>query len=161
MREFILKIVKLFLHDWSVFYIYRKQLVEPNDIASNLVVTKILPEKYKISFEVEDKDICRLTLLWGNEYKKRNFIKLDQGEAKVISVITAEGYRNKGYAVKLLYCSEGFALKMGIDRLYARIWHSNIASIKTFEKAGWSKSYIKISFKIFNIVPIKFNLPTF
>ncbi len=151
-------VLKLLLGNWSVFYIYRKTLKPTSEAVDSYVVKRISSEKHQLHFRVADEFVCSLVMLWGEEYKKRNFIKLLSDEAKVISVETAKKHRGHGYAVRLLLASEAFAYSKNIKRLYARIWHSNKSSIKAFEKAGWVRHSTKVELKLFSVVPIKFTV---
>ncbi len=73
----------------------------------------------------------------GSTYKKRNFWPLKEDEAKLVQISTHENFRGRGYAPLLLtYAAEAMRLK-GYAKLFARIWHSNYASISAFEKAHW------------------------
>lgn len=153
-----MRVLKFIVGDWSIFYIYKKTLQSSYEHDDLVEVKEVSPEKYQLCFRVDDVNVCRLAILWGMEYKKRNFIKLLEGEAKIISVETDEHYRGRGYAAKLLYACEGFAVSKGISHLYARIWHSNKSSIKAFEKSGWIKHATKVELSIFSIIPIKFTI---
>jgi len=158
MHRLLLKRIKFIAGNWSVFYIYKKTLESHYEQDNLLEVTEVSPEKYQLCFTVDGANVCRLAMLWGMEYKKRNFIKLLENEAKIISVETHEQYRGRGYAAKLLYACEEVATSKGISHLYARIWHSNKSSIKAFKKAGWVKHATKIELSIFGVIPVKFTI---
>ena len=73
----------------------------------------------------------------GSTYRKRNFWPLKEDEAKLVQITTHENYRGKGFAPLLLaYAAEAMQRK-GYKTLYARVWHSNQASISAFKKAHW------------------------
>ena len=73
----------------------------------------------------------------GSTYRKRNFWPLKEDEAKLVQISTHENFRGKGYAPLLLaYAAEAMRLQ-GYTKLFARVWHSNHASISAFEKAHW------------------------
>lgn len=73
----------------------------------------------------------------GETYRRRNFWPLQAREAKLVQVTTALNYRAKGVAEDLIRFSSAAMFQKGFNRLYARIWHSHVASLRAFEKAGW------------------------
>ena len=159
MKQHIIKLLKVILGDWSIFDIYYKKLPETSteiDSPYNIKVSSVSPEQHKFNLMEGDISLCSLEILWGETYKKRGFITLENNEAKVISVETPVDYRGKGHAVRLLQYCEGFVAKEGIKGLYARIWHSNNSSISAFRKSGWAKHGTKISLKLFRVIPVTF-----
>lgn len=87
---------------------------------------------------LEEKSIAAVCFVWhGDRYRTRNFWPLQAGEGKLVQIVTLESFRGRGIATSLL---EGVAWEMrqlGFRTLYARIWHNNTPSIRTFQKAGW------------------------
>lgn len=87
---------------------------------------------------VEDGRIVGVCCFWfGERYRQRNFWPLQAGEAKLVQVITVPEGRNRGIARTLIAGAVRDMVNSGYQRLFARIWHSNVPSIRTFEKAGW------------------------
>jgi len=81
-----------------------------------------------------------LCYFWFAErYKKRNFWPLDRHEAKLVQVVTGSEFRGKGTAATLVGLAAGEMFRQGFERLYARVWHSHTASIRTFQAAGWTR----------------------
>lgn len=81
-----------------------------------------------------------LCFYWeGERYRRRNFWPLKPGEAKLVQIVTAEDARGRGLARQLIASSAAQLLKEGKTALYARIWHSNLPSIRAFEAAGWER----------------------
>lgn len=76
---------------------------------------------------------------WGNRYKTRGFWPLSEHEAKLVHIVTDSKARGRGVATKLISQSSTHMFHVGYIRLFARIWHSNLPSLKAFEKAGWTK----------------------
>ena len=73
----------------------------------------------------------------GERYAKRNFWPLADGEAKLVEIMSAFAYRGRGIAGALLkFSCRGMALR-GYRAAYARVWHSNVPSIRLFEADGW------------------------
>ena len=84
--------------------------------------------------------VAGLCFYWhGARYRRRNFITLEAGEAKLVQIITDSDMRGQGVARTLIAASSGDMAHRGFRRLFARIWHSNQASISAFEHAGWSR----------------------
>lgn len=96
--------------------------------------------------------IVGVCFFWfGDRYKRRNFIKLSASEAKLVQVETCKSMRNRGIAQGLIkYSSRQLIDSHGFSKLYARIWHSNIPSIKSFVRSGWQyrESIVEINFKL-------------
>jgi len=83
----------------------------------------------------------------GKRYRKRNFWPLQPHEAKLVQIVTDEGWRGKCLAPLLLSYAANEMNKLGFRRLYARIWRSNHPSIAAFEKTGWQ--YIAFVIELF------------
>lgn len=74
----------------------------------------------------------------GRRYREnRNFWPLEEGEAKLVQIVTAPTARGRGIAGRLLTHSAADMATRGYRALYARIWHSNRPSIRAFERVGW------------------------
>lgn len=78
---------------------------------------------------------------WGGDRgskREEGFWPLLPGEAKVVQVTTHRRFRGRGIAPQLIEYATHEMGKLGFHRLFARVWHSNRASIRAFTKAGWS-----------------------
>lgn len=87
----------------------------------------------------QNKPIAACAYLWGRTFEQtdRRTWKLRPGEAKLVQINTDPGYRGLGLAPDLINLSATEMRRLGFETLYARIWHSNVASVRAFEKAGW------------------------
>lgn len=74
----------------------------------------------------------------GERYRRRNFWRLGAGEAKLVQITTAARFQGQGVASELIRFGAHRMMLAGFRRAYARIWHSNLASIRLFERAGWT-----------------------
>ncbi len=86
----------------------------------------------------QDRMVALCVFWHGNRYRtQRNFWPLAENEAKLVEIITLPEARGQGIAGLLIRhaCNEMFA--KGFRRLFARIWHNNLPSIRAFEKSGW------------------------
>jgi RimJ/RimL family protein N-acetyltransferase len=85
---------------------------------------------------------------FGERYKTRNFWPLKGGEAKLVQIIVAPSARGRGVAPELIRASGMQMRNAGFENLFARIWHSNNASISAFKKAGWGRVAFVLEFKL-------------
>jgi GNAT superfamily N-acetyltransferase len=84
--------------------------------------------------------LVALCVYWfGERYRTRNFWPLAAGEAKLVQIVVAPQARGKGIASRLIERSQQAMLSHGFQRTYARIWHSNVPSLRAFERAGWNR----------------------
>lgn len=87
-----------------------------------------------------DGRLAGVCVYWfGARYLKRNFWPLRKGEAKLVQIVSVPELRGRGVASALIAASCRSMMKQGFHRAYARIWHSNVASIRAFERAGWTR----------------------
>jgi GNAT superfamily N-acetyltransferase len=77
------------------------------------------------------------TFEWGHEY--RGYYALKSGEAELVDIFTTAEVRGRGVAAALIGFGTTSMHRLGFRTLYAKIWHNNIASVKAFRKAGWTK----------------------
>ncbi|GAA6172363.1 MAG: ribosomal protein S18 acetylase RimI-like enzyme [Psychroserpens sp.] len=108
---------------------------------------------------LKEDDIVGICFYWvGTRYLERNFIPLLSTEAKLIQIEVLESARGHGIAPKLIDFSSQEMFKKNYKSLYARIWHSNKASIRSFRKSGWlyQKTVIALSIGGINL---KFHIP--
>jgi RimJ/RimL family protein N-acetyltransferase len=76
---------------------------------------------------------------YGSRYLKRNFWPLRDNEAKLVQIVSLPEFRGRGVARTLIEASFRAMAELGFHRAYARIWHSNVPSLRAFEHAGWSR----------------------
>jgi|GEM_PF-4946130 len=113
---------------------------------------------------LQQGSVVAICIYWyGERYLKRNFIRLQAQQAKLVHIETLPTMRGKGIASQLIRYSAAMMATSGFTRLYARIWHSNTPSIKSFTNAGWQYlttivtarsplwGAFKVQFKPFNI----------
>lgn len=85
-----------------------------------------------------DGRLVAASFYWaGNRYKDHELWPLSEREAKLVRIATSLEFRGRGIAAGLICFSTARMYELGYGRLYAKIWHSNKASIATFSKAGW------------------------
>jgi RimJ/RimL family protein N-acetyltransferase len=105
-------------------------------------------------------DVVGVCFFWfGNRYLQRNFIPLKDNEVKLVQIETLENMRGKGVAPNLIAYSCQQIFNKGFETLYARIWHSNTPSIKSFTKANWQYSHTIFVVKFRFGYIFKFNWP--
>ena len=71
-------------------------------------------------------------------YRRRGgLFRLADDEAELAQITTAATFRGRGIAGLLIQYAAARMRGCGFRRLYAKIWRDNVASIRTFERAGW------------------------
>jgi GNAT superfamily N-acetyltransferase len=84
--------------------------------------------------------IVALCFFWyGERYSARNFWPLSEGEAKLVQIVVLPEMRGHGIASSLIEFATQDMYQRGFKHLYARIWWSNTPSLRSFERAGWSR----------------------
>jgi RimJ/RimL family protein N-acetyltransferase len=87
---------------------------------------------------VDGDRIVAVCYFWhGDRYRERNFWPLSSGEAKLVQIVTIPEMQGRGIAPRLIGYASRDMFQQGFQRLFARIWHSNLASRKAFQRAGW------------------------
>jgi hypothetical protein len=85
---------------------------------------------------------------------------LSPGEAALSHLVTARPYRSLGIATKLIAFAARQMGEAGYARLYAWIWHSNIPSVRAFQKAAWKDVALTVSLHVPGVGrQIRFSLP--
>ena len=77
---------------------------------------------------------------FGETYKQRNFWPLGEGEAKLVQITVDQEFRGQGIARQLLRYAADVMRQRDFKQLFARIWHSNLASIKAFDWTSLRKT---------------------
>lgn len=183
MKYFVKSIVRRFLGPYSAYRIYtwaeedetqpvnfpndtfQVVPVEPSEIAR--CVSPLIQDQVnnagpgsRVYACYEHGNIVSLCFYWfGDRYRQRNFVSLAPGEAKLVQIVTIPERRGHGAASRLIAESCRAMAKEGYHRMYARIWHSNTASIHAFERAGWRRAELILEFRPFSgIRPIRIKL---
>ena len=92
-----------------------------------------------IQLERDGEELCRCVLWFGADYAaRRGYFALGPREAELVFLETPAPHRGRGYASQLLRQVRFDAAAYGLERLYARVWHSNAASNAAFRKASWN-----------------------
>lgn len=74
---------------------------------------------------------------WGERYRTRGFWELGEREAKLVQIVVAERFRGQRLGAALVEYASNQMFGEGFDCLYARIWHSHVASKRMFASAQW------------------------
>ena len=176
-KRLIQKIIEAISLKYEIYKIYKTPIESPN-IEDDIEIVEVgqnelekydkkLFKKYLPYFGEEsycyvyviNGTVAGICFYWfGERYKERNFIKLDSNEAKLVQIEVVESMRGKGIAKSLIQHSTKTMHERGFNTLYARIWHSNKPSVKTFTKSGWlyQKTIITVSLAK---LKLKFRLP--
>ena len=172
MKEIIKKISGIIFRDYSAYYVYSWAAGDPSTSCAVTAyrVDKVDAAQIKASPEplireqfddagtgahafacYHNGKIVSICFYWfGERYlRERNFLPIADGEAKLVQIVTLPDERAKGIAAHLIAASSREMAKLGFNPLYARIWHSNKASWRAFERAGWKRREIIIDITLF------------
>lgn len=106
---------------------------------------------------LEDRLVGLCFYWYGDRYRQRNFWPLQDGEAKLVQIIVLPEARGRGVATMLIDRSAVEVARQGFRKLYARIWHSNVPSLRAFERAGWQRIALVVEINPFRSArPIRF-----
>ena len=124
--------------DWSFEEVSLEQIKVSTDVAIRERAWYLGEDAHAFGC-IRQGRILALCVFWhGERYRiKRNFWPLAQDEAKLVEIITLPEARGQGIAGLLIEYASGEMFARGFHRLFARIWHSNLPSIRAFEKSGW------------------------
>lgn len=160
MRDALKKLLRLFLGDYSIYRIYSYSL-EDGPVHVSELPTFRFSRVGRAEIEASDDPLIReqawyggngshafayleesrivsLCFFWyGDRYRTRNFWPLAKDEAKLVQVVTLEEKRGSGIATALIANASAILLADDFVRLYARIWHSNLPSLRAFRRASW------------------------
>lgn len=170
LKSLVKKVLRGALGDyeyWKVFAIDLPQA--PFDLSGDYVVRQISgaelqrfgdpglrnraeydgPESIGFGLFVSGDLACVQWYWWGARYRKERSGRsweLPAGAAKSVGLYTVPKYRGRGLAAMLKQRSAALMYERGFARLYSRIWHNHVDSIRVSKKAGWTEvgSYIEI-----------------
>lgn len=74
----------------------------------------------------------------GRRLARRGWGSLPPDATELVQINTASGFRGRGLAVSLIRHGGSRMRELGFRRVFARVWHSNEASVRAFTKAEWS-----------------------
>lgn len=170
-------LVGLFIKDYLIFDIYKIEL--ENLVASPAVPAQYRFQQITTTDEISqssDPDLKKcvsainpesngfgiwksagivgVCWIWSGQHykKKRNFLPLQANEAELVFLSVAKSARGEGLAKLLIHHASYLTKQANFTRIYARIWHSNTPSIRSFQNAGWVKhsKVFEIRFKGIN-----------
>ncbi|MFZ6748700.1 GNAT family N-acetyltransferase [Undibacterium sp. Ren11W] len=183
MKQLLKSLAKILLGDYAVYYIYTRSAKDfsLHDSKSSAAF-KVIPVdaaeilksqdpliRQQVGYSgvganayacLEGQRIVGLCFYWfGERYQERNFWPLLEHEAKLVQIISLAEMRGRGIASRLIQSSCQDLLEQGFVQVYSRIWHSNIPSIKAFERAGWVRISLVIEINpLRRVRPIKLRI---
>lgn len=105
---------------------------------------KLPPGSWHFSYIQENTRLCTCAVWYGERYQSRNYWPLQADECKLISLETIPQAKGQGIApIVIAQVSRQMAI-LGFRTIYARVWHSNKASLRAFAKSGWQKHALVI-----------------
>lgn len=118
----------------------RDEIAQAHDAIISHEAAYAGPGAYSFGCLLRDRLVAVCFYWYGPRYSLRNFWPLGEHEAKLVQIITLPEARNQGVAKRLIAESLDYVTRReGIHRAFARIWHSNIPSLRAFEHAGWHR----------------------
>jgi GNAT superfamily N-acetyltransferase len=104
----------------------------------------------------EQDELVSATWFWNNQrFKDRGIWELGTDEAIMVDLLTAERHRGKGLAPLLTQFAVHELRKQNFRMLYTWVWHSNHPSIRSFEKAGWTRIAYVVELNLFHLKRIR------
>ncbi|MBV5347686.1 GNAT family N-acetyltransferase [bacterium] len=161
MKKFVKKLVRFFCGEYSIYQIFmwnagvdgyvplgetgntKVVRIESSAIASSpdALIREQIAYAGTDSFAYACFDgnrIVGVCFYWVAErYRQRNYWPLLACDAKLVQIVLLPEMRGRGLARMLIMSSGREMLLQGYQRLFARIWHSNMPSICAFQNAGW------------------------
>ncbi len=159
-RELVKKMANVVVGDYAIFDVYAWEAARDIDFPlGNVTIRSVTKEELaECSDPVLRQRACYggdgaegygafldgklVGVCWfwyGERYKTRDFWPLGAFEAKLVEIVVTPGSRGYGVGSKLWLTGAIRMSERGFQRLYARIWHSNRASIRSCTNAGWYK----------------------
>jgi GNAT superfamily N-acetyltransferase len=94
--------------------------------------------QWRVDLVIGGQCVSHCTLWRGESYDaQRGWFALGEAEAELVLLATPPEHRGRGHASRLLRAAPSAAAGVGLERLGARVWHSNEASVRAFRNAGW------------------------
>jgi ribosomal protein S18 acetylase RimI-like enzyme len=155
MRDWLRRLARAVLGDYSVYKLYRMPPqadaatsdVRPVDAAT--LAGHPAPELRELveyagegargfGAWTEEGELGAACWFWtGPRLRRRGWGELPPGSTELVQINTAPEFRGRGLAVALIRTGGAAMRAAGCRRVFARVWHSNRASLRAFEKAGW------------------------
>ena len=150
--NFIQRLTQKVLGPYSIFILLKMDLMKAVkvDLDDRVVaqdestLKKRVPGFWSFCYSENGARLCTCSVWYGEQYKTRNFWPLKSDECKLISLETVAAAKGKGLAPLLIRQVTRHMAAMGFATIYARVWHSNNASLRALAKAGWTRHVIVI-----------------
>jgi ribosomal protein S18 acetylase RimI-like enzyme len=96
------------------------------------------PESAGFGAWADGKLVAVCWFWWGDRYRTRgNLWPIGSNASKLVQITTDPDFRGRGIAPALITAGVHAIRERGFTEVYARIWHSNRASLHAFQKGGW------------------------
>jgi GNAT superfamily N-acetyltransferase len=94
-------------------------------------------------------------LVWDStRFRDWKMWRIAERQAIMVDLLTVDGDRRRGLASALIAYAAAEMKRAGYQRLCAWIWHSNLPSIRTFERAGWRWLALVIQVQLLGVGPV-------
>lgn len=99
----------------------------------------------RLSIDVDGVEAAHVQIWSGPTYPaRRGYFLLAPDEAEVSLLETRPEYRGRGLGSGMLRAVCAMLAARGFRHGWGRIWHSNIASVKSCARAGWSFHGVRV-----------------
>lgn len=142
-KGFLQRILRALFGNYQVFHIMSYSVcAHAQDDVVPTVNSSDIDKGYRFSVERDGVAVC-VCQFWTAAASNmiRDFIPLEEGQAELVLLETDPKYRKQGLGGELVIGATAAMVAKGFGALYARIWHSNKASLRTFHKARWQYVY--------------------
>ena len=151
--KFLQNIAKKIFGPYTIFIILSDSFSEKNKYTSDVrimawdeaALNKTINGSWHFSYVNEvGVRLCTCAVWYGDRYKKRGYWPLKDDECKLISLETLPQAKGRGLAPLVISQATLKMSALGFRKIYARVWHSNAASLRAFAKAGWARHALVI-----------------
>lgn len=175
------RFARLLFGEYSLYFIYRFRQSDPVESAPSVELLRLTQHDLKASGRgsiseqawyagsesesfglADERGINAVCFYWhGARYgQTRGFWPLEAGEAKLVQIVVDPATRGRGAATSLIKTSTLAMVRQGWSTLYARVWHSNLPSLRAFERAGWTRVAFVVELFPFGLTwKIRFRIP--
>lgn len=141
------KVLKLFGVDYRLYYIVVAEADGVTPLPANIRFHRDeAGERTHVEYWVAgDERAASYMAIWYGEFqRRREYFVIPDDEAECAILATRPDRRKLGYGAVVLEAIPIVAHAIGLKRVWARVWHSNAASLKTFARAGWGPPGLRL-----------------
>ena len=105
----------------------------------------------------EGESIVCMSWFWdGERFRDHYLCRPAEREAVMVDLVTVDSHKGRGLAPLLTRFAAAEFKRAGFRTLHTWVWHSNSASIRSFEKAQWTCTAYLVYLKLRGLPAIHF-----